>query len=41
MEVRRVVPKTYDELMKYVEGRRRREVGLKLRGLYNEASKGN
>ncbi|GBB84858.1 hypothetical protein RclHR1_11430006 [Rhizophagus clarus] len=36
IEVRRVMPKTYDELMKYIEGRRRRRVGLKLRGLYNE-----
>ncbi|RIA92076.1 HotDog domain-containing protein [Glomus cerebriforme] len=38
IKVRRVMPKTYDESMKYVEGRRRRRIGLKLRGLYNEIS---
>jgi len=29
------VPKTYEESMKYVEGRRRRQAGSKLRGLNN------
>ncbi|CAG8441431.1 17095_t:CDS:2 [Dentiscutata heterogama] len=36
-DVRRVMPKTYDEALKYIEGRRRRNVGLKLRKLYIES----
>ncbi|RIB05943.1 hypothetical protein C2G38_2218325 [Gigaspora rosea] len=35
-DVRRVMPKTYDEALKYIEGKRRRNVGLKLRKLYAE-----
>ena len=38
IQVRRVVPKTYDESMKHVERRRRQQAGLKLRGLYDETS---
>ncbi|CAG8543604.1 4356_t:CDS:2 [Dentiscutata erythropus] len=37
VDARRVIPKTYDEALKYIEGRRRRNVGLKLRKLYIES----
>lgn len=36
-DVRRVMPKTYDEALKYIEGKRHRNVGLKLRKLYAES----
>nr|CAG8433584.1 14268_t:CDS:2 [Entrophospora candida] len=34
INVRRVIPNTYGDLMKFLEGKRRREIGLKLKSLY-------